>query len=77
MSKFADPSDEASQQEEAFTQQSIEAVLSQGNQPQRLFKGTCYNCGGKVSSPWRFCDSECLEEYDYIQERRRANGNVR
>lgn len=77
MSKFSDPCDEASHNEEAFTQRSIEAVLNQGGQPTLPFKGSCHNCGDSVEDPRRFCDEECAEEYEYVQQRKRANGAAR
>lgn len=73
MSHKPDNLDVASEYTEAFNQQSIENVLRKGAQPVLPFKGTCYNCLSNVQKPRRFCDDECAEEYEYVQERRKAN----
>ena len=76
MTKFTDPLDQASAVEEQFTQSSIDAVLNQGKQPVLPFKGRCHNCEEKLSEPLRFCDIDCLEDYEYVQQRKRANGRA-
>lgn len=76
MARFADAADEAAHIEETFTQQSIDAVLRQGNNPQLAFIGRCHNCGDTLQDPHRFCDTECLEDWEYVQKRKRANGQA-
>lgn len=76
MTKFTDPIDQASAVEEQFTQSSIDAVLKQGKQPVLPYKGRCYNCEDELASPLRFCDEECLSDYEYVEQRKRANGRA-
>lgn len=73
MSKFSDPADEATYVEELFTQRSIEAVLAKGDRPQLAFTGKCHNCGDSLEKPHRFCDAECIEEWEYVEKRKHAN----
>lgn len=70
---MSDPADEAAKFEEVFTQSALENAKS--NTGRRLvFTGFCHNCLDPVDDPQRFCDSECMEDWEYVRNRKRANG---
>lgn len=77
MQRYSDPLDAAADRAEEFNQRSIDNILRQGGQPVLPFKGTCYNCLDKLENPKRFCDEDCAEEYEYVQERLKANRVVK
>lgn len=37
-------------------------------------KGSCYNCDEPLDQGHLFCDSDCRDDYQHIQERRKVNG---
>lgn len=37
-------------------------------------KGTCHFCDEKVPAAMTFCDEFCRDDYQYIEERKKANG---
>lgn len=76
MQKHADILDDASAITEEFTQRSVENILRNAQQPVLPFTGSCYNCKEKLEAPRRFCDEDCLEDYEYVQKRREANRQV-
>lgn len=61
-----------------LTQREIEAQLAAHRQRARGTqikpKGFCYNCDEPLSPEQLFCDSDCRDDYQHIQERRKANG---
>jgi len=38
--------------------------------------GTCYSCAEPVADGARFCDRECLEDFERAEKARRMNGRV-
>lgn len=38
--------------------------------------GTCYSCGEPVDDGRRFCDRECLEDFERAEKARRMNGRM-
>lgn len=36
--------------------------------------GICHNCQTSIDQGREFCDAECREEYDYVQNIRRKQG---
>lgn len=61
----------------------VQAItLEQGLHAAREFKttlkpiGSCYNCATGVNNAHLFCDSECEQDYNFIQQRRVQNTKV-
>lgn len=72
--KYSDPLDQATANEEAFTQASIEAARK-GKSKRLAFIGRCHNCDDPVDDPHRFCPGgECLEDWEKRQAARKRNG---
>jgi len=38
--------------------------------------GTCYSCAEPVDDGRRFCDRECLEDFERAEKARRMNGRT-
>jgi hypothetical protein len=38
--------------------------------------GTCYSCAEKVEGTRRFCDADCLSDWEKVEKFRRMNGRV-
>lgn len=38
--------------------------------------GQCYSCAEPVDDGRRFCDRECLEDFERVENARRMNGRV-
>ena len=38
--------------------------------------GTCYSCAEKVEGTRRFCDADCLADWERVEKFRRINGRV-
>jgi hypothetical protein len=38
--------------------------------------GTCYSCAEPVADGRRFCDRECLEDFERAEKARRMNGRM-
>jgi predicted nucleic acid-binding Zn ribbon protein len=38
--------------------------------------GTCYSCAEPVDDGRRFCDRECLEDFERAERARRMNGRM-
>jgi len=61
--RFADPIDQAAATAYDELERSIAAILS--HKPAvRPFTGRCYHCDDDVSSPKRFCDPDCADDYE-------------
>lgn len=69
----ADQIDTANELADAYVEQAVSAARSRTSA--RLApKGRCHNCDEKLSTAGQlFCDSECGEDYDYVQSRKQAN----
>lgn len=69
---YADPVDRATIEQERL----LEDNLRQARASKALVlpdTGHCYNCDDTLVSG-RFCDSDCRDDYELRQSRRRANG---
>lgn len=71
---MSDPADDASFYEEIFTQAAIDAAINPAKEKRLAFSGICYNCEDPVTEPRRFCDKLCQEDWEYVEQRKRANG---
>lgn len=72
MIQASDPLDFAGE----LQQREIEARLeAHRNRTEKTLveKGFCYNCSEPLSTG-TFCDTDCRDDYDYIQKRNKANG---
>lgn len=38
--------------------------------------GTCYSCGERVEDGRRFCDRDCLDDFERAERARRMNGGT-
>jgi hypothetical protein len=38
--------------------------------------GQCYSCAEPVEGSLRFCDRDCLDDYERVEKARRMNGRV-
>ena len=38
--------------------------------------GLCYSCADPVAEGRRFCDSDCLRDWERVERARRLNGSV-
>lgn len=59
------------------TQQRIEAELEQAmklKRPALPFTGYCYNCAEMVDTSHKFCDADCMADWEHRQESRKRNG---
>lgn len=71
---YSDPLDQATANEEAFTQASIEAARK-GEGKRLAFIGRCHNCHDPVEEPHRFCPGgDCLEDWEKREAARKRNG---
>lgn len=71
---MADVVDQAAEYEEVFTSAAIDAAKN-SRKRRRAFTGLCHNCGVEVDDPVIFCDTECENEHEYFEKRRRINGH--
>ena len=65
-----DDIDRAQQREEMDRDLAI-AAARQNALP---FTGDCHNCGASVPDGWRFCDSDCRDDYEREIAARRREG---
>lgn len=76
MSEYADPIDQAAAATEALTTAAIERA-KQHSGPRLRPTGRCHNCRDPLKLEAQlFCDEDCAEDYEYVEQRRRANRNV-
>lgn len=71
--RFSDPLDAASQE--------IDKQMNIGLAKIRAFKplqsdGKCKNCNDDIDGSLLFCDSDCRDDYEFINNRKRANRRV-
>lgn len=64
----ADQIDDGCEREQRDREMCLAAVRRRAQEPEMPPTGTCYNCGDPVGEGERFCDGECLRDY----ERRKA-----
>jgi hypothetical protein len=38
--------------------------------------GTCYSCADPVADGRRFCDADCLRDWERVERARRLNGSI-
>lgn len=69
--RASDPLDYASEITQRETEARIAAVRDSQEQNLRN-KGACYNCDEPIEE--LFCDEDCRDDYEWREERRRANG---
>lgn len=69
---FSDDSDRASHLEVLERQHLIEKARRNTNKMPYI--GRCYFCEEPTPSPRIFCDSDCRDLYERVQEARRRNG---
>lgn len=65
---MSDPIDEGSETAELFLNVAIQNARVA--EPALPFIGGCHYCGDPVESPARFCNSDCTEDYAWLQKRR-------
>lgn len=63
--RIADPSDLATQQEQRF----LDAALTVRKPAGPVANGECHTCGAEVGEGHRWCDKECLTEWEADQVR--------
>ena len=68
---MTDEADRSDEKIAAAIQNGIDRARKQTAMP---YTGECYFCGEDVSSPMRFCDSFCRDDYDAMQAARRRRG---
>lgn len=81
---MSDPADLAQPEEEAHLASALAKALKA--KPELPYRGTCYNCDEPLPEGFRFCpdededgpldSSECRDDFDYRNDRRRANGHT-
>lgn len=72
MTKPSDNLDWAAEVTQRELERSLEATLAKARTERKLTpKGLCYNCDEPVQGT--FCDADCRDDYEYLQERRKAN----
>lgn len=64
--------DDAHEREELFRR----AALSHRHDDGPSYTGYCHNCGDQVDEPLRWCDADCLEDWEK-QQRARADERLR
>lgn len=69
--RIADPSDLATQQEQRFLDAALSVRKPEGPQP----CGECHNCGAEVPAEMRWCDKDCLTEWEEDQARASRSGS--
>jgi hypothetical protein len=68
---MSDDVDVASVQEEAYR-----AAALNRRQASLPAIGQCYSCAEPVEGSLRFCDRECLDDYERAERARRMNGRM-
>jgi hypothetical protein len=63
--RTADPSDQASQWEEAYRAAAVATRKPEGPRP----NGFCHNCGAPVKPGLRWCDVACRDDWERLQPR--------
>jgi len=66
---MSDDVDVASVQEEAYR-----AAALNRRQASLPAIGQCYSCGEPVEGSLRFCNKDCLDDYERVEKARRMNG---
>lgn len=69
----ADILDVATQAEIRATEAAVQAAL-QATEKNLPATGLCHYCHEPVVADSRFCDEFCRDDYEYLKERRKANG---
>lgn len=70
----SDQIDNANELVETYMEQAISLARSTTRSVRLAPKGVCYNCHDKVTTASQlFCDSECSEDFEYVQSRKQAN----
>lgn len=69
----SDALDVASENQLAANEAAIKVALASVERPLPAI-GRCHNCSEPLPAGEKFCDEFCRDDYDYIQQRRRANG---
>ncbi len=69
--------DKASEYEQKMLAVALQNQLAKGAVRQVSPKGYCYNCNERVVGEAVFCDDDCRDDYQYIQERGKANAKVK
>lgn len=68
---MSDEIDMASMQEEVY----LAAALNR-RQASLPAIGVCYSCAERVDEGRRFCDADCLQDWERVERARRLNGRV-
>lgn len=73
---MANEADQAAESEELFLQVSLAAARNaQVESPKP--KGCCLNCDAPLEAPRRWCDKDCMEDWERAENsRRRATGRA-
>ena len=70
----ADQIDNANEMADAYIESAISAARVTNKNSRLVAKGACHNCDEPLPCPGQlFCDSDCSEDYEYVQSRKRAN----
>lgn len=69
--------DKASEYEQKMLSAALQNQLAKGAVRQVAPKGFCYNCGEQLVGEAVFCDDDCRDDYQYIQDRRKVNAKVK
>lgn len=70
----ADQIDQANDISEAYLASAINKARNPAAALRLKPRGTCYNCMESLSIDRQiFCDSDCAEDYEYVEARKNAN----
>lgn len=62
--KYADESDRATAIEEAAIETALQMVRNRASEMELKPTGFCFNCEAELDEGKRFCDKDCLDDYD-------------
>ncbi len=59
----------------------IEAAILEGVRKARVaqalaWTGACLNCEAEVAEPLRFCDADCRDDFDRLEQAKRRSGRA-
>lgn len=66
--------DDADRADERIANVVSDALAEARRKPRLIAAGFCHYCGEQVQAGHLFCDKECAGDWEYEQERRKANG---
>lgn len=62
--KYPDESDRATAIEEAAIETALQMIRNKASETELKATGFCLNCDAKLEEGKRFCDKDCLDDYD-------------